>query len=47
MLAYDIAEVLSGDEYNMDVDSEIVLAALPAFLEALADWDGANVGGRE
>lgn len=45
MLAYDLAEVLSGDDYQVDVDSDDVLAALPGFLESLRV--SARADGRE
>lgn len=35
MLAYDLTEVLSGEDYEIDVDSDDVLAVLPQFLEDL------------
>ncbi|MGW4528372.1 hypothetical protein [Amycolatopsis sp. NPDC004378] len=35
MLAYDLTEVLAGEDYAIDVDSEDVLAVLPQFLADL------------
>jgi hypothetical protein len=35
MLAYDIAELLSGDEYDIDVDAHDVLTELPTFVRKM------------
>lgn len=45
MLAYDLAEVLASEDYQIDVDSDDVAAALPGFLESLRV--SARADGRE